>query len=326
MEKYYGLDANESAFFTRELASIKTKTYDVVYPELSVLNNIPVDAEQVPGAEYEIAQHFDRVGSADLITNYSDDLPLVDVKGTETTTKICSFGGAYTYTFQEIQASAFANKNLPAKKALAVRKICDYALDTVALLARPGVSFQISTEKKINFGTVYGLLYHPGVSVYTVAAEGGSYLWSAKTDAAILNDLNTLAWYSAVQSNGIEQADTIGLPLEHYRRISTSYRSTQATDTILNAFLSSNPWIKKVIPIPRLASISPLPSAPSGSGTSNVAIAFKADPDKVALRLTQVFTQYEPQLRNLAYVIPCQFRTAGVISYYPKSISIVEGI
>jgi hypothetical protein len=49
--EFVKLDADESIFFARELESVKSKTYDRLYPEYKALSLIPVSEEVDPGAE-----------------------------------------------------------------------------------------------------------------------------------------------------------------------------------------------------------------------------------------------------------------------------------
>ena len=45
------LDANESAFFARQLEYIKPKTYDILYPEYKAFRLMAVSTEAGPGAQ-----------------------------------------------------------------------------------------------------------------------------------------------------------------------------------------------------------------------------------------------------------------------------------
>ena len=38
------------------------------------------------------------------------------------------------------------------------------------------------------------------------------------------------------------------------------------------------------------------------------------------------FTQYPPQERGLEFVVPCESRYGGIITYYPLSLAIGYGI
>ena len=84
------LDANESAFFQRELEYVKSNTYDVKYPELKARRLFPLNPEVDPGATKITYQQYDQTGIAKIIANYADDLPRADIKGKEF--KYCKHG------------------------------------------------------------------------------------------------------------------------------------------------------------------------------------------------------------------------------------------
>ena len=60
-------DADESAFFARELERVKAQTYDVRYPNLRSRDFIPVDNSVGAGATEVTYRQFDRVGNAKII-------------------------------------------------------------------------------------------------------------------------------------------------------------------------------------------------------------------------------------------------------------------
>ena len=111
------LDANESIFFARELDYVKSKAYDVKYPANNALALFPVSSEADAGADTISYESYDMVGMAKIISNYADDLPRADVKGTLNTVKVFSIGVSYGYSTKDIRRSRMAGKNLlPAKR------------------------------------------------------------------------------------------------------------------------------------------------------------------------------------------------------------------
>ena len=114
-------EEDASVFFARELDHVKSKTYDKLYPQFTVLNNIPRTSDANPGAETITFYSYDKTGLAEIISNYATDLPRADVKGKPTTVQIKSLGASYGYNVQEMRASRLAGKGLDARKAEAVR-------------------------------------------------------------------------------------------------------------------------------------------------------------------------------------------------------------
>lgn len=314
--KFVNLDANESVFFERELEYIKTQTYDVKTPNMKAIENIPVSTEAGPAAETITYHQYDSVGMAKIISNYADDLPRVDVKAREFSTPVRSIGEAYGYNVQEIRASAAANKNLPARKAASARKIMDQTINKIAFMAYPADG--------INAGLT-GLIYNPNVTKGTVTQRGGDYVFEDKTPDEILADLNKAVDDIMDLTNGVEQPDTLLLPIKQYSQISTEYRSSTSDLTILEAFLKNRPYITKVDWVPEFKDVNPVPSTMAASNT-DIMIAFRRQPDAMTLEIPQPFEQFEVERRGLEYLVPCHERCGGVIIYYPLSVNIVEGI
>jgi hypothetical protein len=313
---FTNLDANESIFFARELEYVKKNTYDVLFPELKMVSLIPVSFEAGPSAETITFESYTMLGIAKVISNYADDLPRVDVKGTEDTVRVKSLGDAYGYNRQEIKASMATGKNLPTRKATAARKAIDTLIDTIALTAR-------ATDGL--YGGLCGLLYNANVTKGAVATRGGHVTWATKTPAEILADLNAAVSNMVTLTKGIEVPDTILLPITQWGLISTTPLQSGSDTTILEFFLKHNPSITKVEWLAQLTNVNPVPSTGALSNTDCMVI-YKRDPNKLTLEIPQAFEQYEPEVRGLEYIIPCTARCAGVIIYYPLSVAVYEGI
>lgn len=307
------LDANESAFFARELEHIKAQTYDVLYPEYKATRLIPVNTSAGPGAETITYRSFDSVGIMKIISNYADDLPRSDVFGKEYVTKVKSLGGSYGYNIQEVRASAKAGRPLNMMKASSVRKSYEQVVNRIAW-----------------FGDVIagllGMLNQPNVPSATAStgATTSKVKWSEKNTDEIMLDLNNLVNDVITNTKGVEIPDTILLPIAQYTLISTTQFKAGTDTTIKDFFMKNNPMITSIEWVNELAGVAPLPSG--GAGPGDVAIAYRKSPDKLTLELPQAFEMFPAQERGLEFVVPAHARIAGVIVYYPLSINIIEGI
>jgi hypothetical protein len=302
------LDANESAFFMRELEYIKSVTYDVKYKPLKGLLLFPTSTEANTGASQVTWRQFALVGNAKIIADDANDLPLADTYGIENPYKVKTVGVKYRYTIQEIRESMFAGKRLDQRKAAAARRAVDQQINIIALTG--------DTDNQIN-----GLINSPGIGSYSVPADGtgSSALWSSKTGDQINRDVTGMINAVFNATNGVEYPDTLLLPVQQYAYIATT-RMTQFTDrTILEFLLMSSPFIKTVDWLPTEL-------AGAGVGATNRMMIMARDDMHLSLEIPQPFEQLDPQLTNFVFEVPCRARTAGLLIYYPQSVAYGDGI
>jgi len=309
------LDAEETVFFTRALEYVKKEAYDIKYAEFKAIKLIPVSTEAPAGAKTITYESYDEVGIAEVIGNYADVLPRVDIKGTEFTVKVKSVGDSYGYNIQEIQEAKMAGKPLNARRANAARKAYDRKINMLAWYGDTKYGIQ-------------GFLSNTNITASTVPAgtTSGNVPWigaSPKNPLEILEDLNNAVTNMIDLTLGIEVPDTILLPVKQYAKIFTTKLDTGSDTTIASFFLANNPSITSIEWVNELQDVNPSPDAGT---TASVMIVYKKDPEKLTLELPMPYTQFAPQLKNLEYVVPAYGRCGGVIVYYPLSIAFYEGI
>lgn len=306
---FENLDANESIFFARELKHIKAKTFDIKYPVYKAKAMLPVDGSAGPGAETITYQQFDRVGIMKIIAAYADDLPRSDIKGVEFSIIVQSLGGSYGYSIQEIRAAQMAGRPLTSRKATAVRQSYEQEINKIGWFA----------DGTQAFGGMFGILFQPNVTV--ASATNGDWIATATPDE-IISDVGIAIDNMRDLTLGVEEPDTINLPVKEFGHISTTPRSTVSDTSILEYLQKAFPaitfdWVNE------LKAVTP---APSGGAATNVMMVYKKDPDKLTFEIPQGFEQFAPQQRNLEFVVPAHGRVGGVIVYYPLSVSLIEGL
>lgn len=310
------LDANESAFFARELEFVKAKTFDVKYPNLKAVILIPVSTEAGPGAETITYQQFNQAGIAKIIANYADDLPRADVFGKEFTSNVRGIGASYGYSVQEVRAANMAGRPLTAKKAIAARKANDQAVNRIGW-------FGDATHGLLGF------LNQPNVPAAIVPAgtTSGNVPWigaTPKNPAEILQDMNDSVTRIISITLGVENPNTMLLPIDQQRKIATTRLDSGTDTTILEFFLRNNPQIQMVEWVNELKAVSPLPSG--GGGPADIGITYERSTEVLSFEIPQPFEQFPAQERGLEFLVPVHSRCGGVIVYQPLAIDIFEGI
>lgn len=306
MYKFERMDVAESAFFSRQLEFIRTKTYDFKYPELKGRMLCPVDNEISTGAEVFTFRQYDWRGTAKIISNYADDLPRADVVGHETSVVIKPLGASYGYSLQEARNGMLTGTPLSIKKASAARLALEQLLD---LIAQTGNSEH----------GLFGLLNQPNATIYTIPnGVGGSPLWVNKTAAEILADMNGIVSNQVSITKEIEAPNTMVLPIEQFELIDTLRIGDGSSDTIMAHFLAKNRHIKEIV--------SWYACDGAGVGATDRMLVYKKDMDCLSLIVPQEFEQLPPEYRNLEVLTNCHMRTAGVVVYYPLGFSYGDGI
>jgi len=302
----FNMDANEGVIFARQLEYVESRAYEVKYPTLKGRQLFPVDYTVPEGAETFTYRMYDHQGAFNLITNYSDDFRRVNVTGTETTGKVHSFGASVEYSVQDLRAAAMAGLPLQDHEVRAARRASEQKLDDIIL----------NGEAE---GNLYGLMTHPNIPQAAVPnGAGGTPQWSTKTADEILFDLNDIVSDMIVLTKGVEAPDTLVLPHAQYEYISTTARSATSDTTIMEFFLRNSPHITKIEPWYKLAG--------AGTGSTDVMIAYRNDPEVIQTVIPHEFEMFPPQPKNMAFNIPCHARFGGVRIRYPLAVSIRRGI
>lgn len=312
MRQYLNLDTGESEFFARELEFTKSQSYDILYPEYTAVQFIPVSSEAGAGAHTITYQQFDSVGIMDFISSYADDLPTSEVFGKEFTQPVKSIGGSYVYSLQEVRDAAMAGRSLNQRKANAARQTYEQKIDNIGWFGDDGFN-------------VLGMLNQPNVpaAVAPIGATSSNILWSGKNPDEILFDMNKIVDDIIINTLKVERPDMLLLPVQQYTQISSTQNSLASDTTILNFFLANKPYMR-VEMVNEMAAVDPLPSG--DTGPKDVMYAYRNSADKLTYEIPAPYETLPAQEINLSFKVPTHARVGGVIFYYPLSANIMEGI
>jgi len=308
---FVNMDANESIFFAEELEHVKSRSYDVQYPELLARKLFPVSNEVNSGAESMAYETYDHLGEAKLIHSYANDLPSVEVSGMKTTRQIYSTGISFGYSIQDIRNAKMAGKPLSQRKANACKRQMLVLENKIAWLGDAATN-------------IPSFINNANITAVTIAdGAAGTTTWSTKTPAEIIADISNMTTSIVDSTNGVEIPDTLLLPISQYSLIADTPRASGTDTTILDFVLKSNAFLTQIIPVYELKAAAP--SAATYDSTDCM-IAYKRDPSKLTLEIPQDIEFMNPQEKALYYEVPVHARTAGVVIYYPKSIAQGNGI
>ncbi len=297
------LDAAESAFVKRELEHVDKETYKQMYASLPMRGLMPIKSDIPPWAQVHTWREMDMNGKARIITSMGDDLPRTDVFKREVTKTIKTVGGAYGYSWDEMQASAAMGTHLDTDRAFANRFAIESEVDSI--LAYGNAQFGLE-----------GLFTLSGVTSFTLAdkAKGGK-TWGTlaapnATGLEVANDLMGFAAAAVEASIGkVAQVDIV-LPIEAYN-YAAQKTLTSTDNTKALAFALSSPFIRSITPCWRAkASLS------GGALANDTMLAYPNDPMILAGVVPLDYTPQPAQQRNLEWTINAISKCGGAVSRY----------
>ena len=287
-------------FLARELEQVLARTFEVQYADIKYSSVLPISTEIGPGADSFTYRIFDAQGSMKLIQDKASDLPRADVLRKEVTHQVRSLGASFAYTIQETRAAAMVpGMNLEQRRANAVRRAYEEKVQDVAYFGESAVSMD-------------GFFNNANVDK-TVPDK---WFDTATTDEMLelLNEAPT----SIVQgSNMKESPNTMLVPYDVYRILSTTPRSSTSDTTVLEFFLRTNPFIRSIEPINEL-------EAGKSELTKDRIICYDRSPEKLQLHIPRTLEFLPPVRNNLEFSVAAHARIGGVALYYPKSVLYVE--
>lgn len=301
------LDANESAYFNRQLETIKAKTYDTKLKNLKALTIIPVNTSGSNGVDVITWRSFTQVGRAKMIGDYATDFPRVDVYGVEQSVKTKGIGDSYAYSIKDIRRSQQAGGTpLDQRRAMAARRAIDEQIDQIALFGHAATGLK-------------GLLNYTGITSYTVANGASTFkTWATKTPQEILKDVKGMVDAVMVPTKGREVPDTLLLPLAQYNLIADMQMGTVNDTTVMAYILKNNPYIKRIEWLNELTG--------AGAGVTDRMMVGTFDEEHITFEMPQPFEQFTPQPEGMAFKVPCHAEVGGCIIYYTQAFATGDGI
>ncbi len=303
------------AFVAEQLAYRKKKLLDKALPPFRALQLLPISREAPPGAETVKQTMFSPEGMAAFVAANSDDIPDVTVVADEHFVPVREMADKFDETRTEYENAALAGVNLSDKKMSALVLFLDKLKNQVAW-----------------FGDavrgLFGLLTHPNTN--KIEAENGS--WNEESDPMdIIEDVNLLVHESFVVTNGVENLEAPGVngkvvfPHSVWPLLNSKSVSAQRPDySIMDKLKKDYPTIEFTY-ASELNAVAVNPRT-GGAGPVKCAVAFQALEEKVSLEVPLELDILDPQYINLKIRTIGRAKTAGVMSSFPMSITIMDGL
>jgi hypothetical protein len=290
-------DAAALSFVVSQASHIEREVLAIPYPEIRYAQMVPVDTSANPYAASVTFFTQDQVGRAKLMNGKGDDVPLANLVRTKFEQGILDAGIGYEFSLTEIGQAQMMGQNLSADGAAAARLAYEQLVDEVTLNGAEGIE---------------GLYATTGIASAAAAAT-----FAAGTPAQVLTAINTALTAIMTDTNGIDLANTIVLPLAAHAAIATRQLDATSDVTILDFIMKANVYTARTG--------QPLTIMADHRLTTKM-VVYKRDPSVLKLHMPMPLRFLPPQLVNLSVRVPAMFRFAPLSIRRPKAVRYVTGV
>jgi hypothetical protein len=305
-QEQFNLDANQTAYFNRQLEVVKAQTYDIKYGMLRAVELFPIDPTTPEYAETQTYHQYDARGLAKIVADYATDIPSVEVNGKSFTSKIESIALSYAYTLMDIKRGAIQGTPLNVRKAMATQR---------GVLSRHNQLFWLGDA----VAGIVGVLTHASIPNAQVTADGtgSSPLWSTKTPTQILRDLTQAVTEIKTLTKGVESPNLLVLSASRLSTLQTTRMAADTRDTVLDAF-------KLMYPEINVQGAEELAGA--FTGATEGFLLGRNESSHIELIAPIVYEELPVEPTNLAYKVNAMGRNGGAAVYFPLAFSKKYGI
>jgi len=292
------LDAQAAlGFVVSQSSHIEREVMAIPYPEIRYAEMVPVDTSANPFAASVTFFTQDAVGRAKLMNGKGDDVPLANIMRTKFEQGILDAGIGYEFSLTEIGQAQMMGMSLPNDGAAAARLAYEQLVDEVTLNGADGIE---------------GLYNTTGI---TSTASAATFL--VGTPAQVLTAINTALTAIMTDTNGIDMANTVVLPLAAYAAIATRQLDATSDVTILEFIRRANVYTTRTgQPLTIMAD----------HRLATKMVVYKRDPSVLKLHMPMPLRFLPPQYVNLSVRVPGMFRFAPLSIRRPKAVRYVTAV
>lgn len=313
-------DAQRLAFVTAQAFRVNQRVYETRFPDWDFGRLIYVDTTGPEWSPGILTYTSDVTGKAKWQSGYAKDVPKADVSQDMQTKTFHLAAIGYDWNIEEVNSMIQIGGTLPDRRARAARLAYTKFMYDLTLIGSP--------EKGMG-----GIINYPGVTTTTAAADGtaSATFWvnsagvGTKTPAQIVRDMNVALQGVYLDTNTVEMADTVLLPVEAYNYIASTPYSATTMETILSFVQRTNIYTMTTGRPLTIRAVRELGTI--GGSTTGRMVAYKNDQDYVKLHLPMPH-RFLPvwQSGPMQWDVPGIFRTGGVEMLTTSAIRYVDGI
>lgn len=300
------------SFLVNQASFIETEVYRIQYPEILYPQLIPIDESAPDWVKSITFYSVQQVGQADWFHHTATDMRLADVQRSKFEVAVEMAGIGYRYTLEELGMAMQMGINLTSERGAAALRAYEEFVEKIAF----------SGDTKKNWT---GLINDASVTASNAPTNGTGTTWAVKTGDQIATDVNALLTGVYTNSQTVELADTLLLPVDQFTLIATKRMSDSVDMTVLDWITRYNVYTAQTGRPLVVRAIRQLDQA--GAGPSDRAVAYRRDPSVVKMhipmrhRFLQVW-----QTGPITFDVPGIFRLGGVEIRRPGAIRYLDAI
>lgn len=314
-------DAQRLAFVQGQAFKVNQRVYETKFPDWDFSRLAYVDTSGPEWSPGILTYTSDISGKAKWQSGYAKDVPLADVSQDMQTRTFHLAAIGYQYNIEEVNSAIQIGGTLADRRARAARLVYTKFMYDLTLKG--------DAEKGLG-----GLINYGGVTTTTAAADGtgAATEWvnssgvGLKTPAQIVRDINVALQGVYLDSNTVEMADTILLPVEAYNYLAATPYSATTMETILSFVQRTNIYTLTTGRPLTIRAVCELGTGDAG-GTGGRLVAYKNDQDYVKLHLPMPH-RFLPVWQDgpMQWSVPGIFRTGGLELLTTVAFRYVDGV
>lgn len=279
-----------------------TQVYRDKFQQLRALDFVPMlDAPVQQTSTGYLGEFLTKVGTAQLITEVSGDIPLVSVSGKTFTGKVATYGAAGAWSQLDIFRASIGMVNIPVETQRAARESVETMTDVLVSLGNEDAG-------------IPGFLKHGEVDIIPLSSGN----WATRTYEQVLTDVHGWIGTILARVGYVESSvpDTV-LFAPAVKPTLMGIRNTFGVavwDTLVRE-------LREVYGI-TVDTWSRLSTASVSGGAR--AVAYRRDPKCLGALVPMVYTEFAPQERGFQILIPSMGSCGGTVVIEPASITYAD--
>lgn len=296
------VDANEMMFFSDELTNHDPKDYEILRAPLTGITTFHEKQIEKYATLYQYAMYeaFGKAKYAAVKTGKADDAPLMNAGGKRYTSPVADIISAIAFSDADIVAGQAARRNVISTLIRQAMQANMELMNNTCFVGNDALGLQgILNSKNVTVATSSKDLTNPEVTG-TDTLTALSKIYATMLDG----------------SKGLIRPDTLMVSSKIFTNLNLTIGNTFSGANVKTIF--ENMHNLKIIVAPELGK--------DATGSKEMAILLKNDPEFIQHIVAETFEVKPPQARGLEYISYCRSSHGGLVIRQPKAVCVITNV